>query len=432
MPGRSWIYLLLVTGCSINYVDRIVLSVAAQPIVKEFGLSTIELGYLFSAFLWSYLVFVLPWGMYVDKVGTRRSTAAGMAIWSAATVLTGFSWNFVSMFISRLIMGFGESSTYPAGGRVIREWMPAGERGFATTVFNCGGYVGPALGLIMMSYLVAELGWRGAFFAAGTAGFLWLIWWTVMFRQPEEARFIAEDERRKIIAERGGKAVVGQTTRISTLMKSTSMWGLFITQGCAVYTVYLFLTWLPTYLQATRGLSMTKTGFLAAIPYAVAMIGTISIGALSDHLLKNSDVTSGRRRILVAIMLLCSSIILVTPFVSNTGLLLALFSLSLTCVGSSVGLNITLTNDLLQNPGDAGRVNGFLVTGGNLFGVLAPIATGYVISGTGSYDWAFVAAGLILLIGASACLFMTRHPIKADAPQNPDAEAKLSPMVSRA
>jgi len=184
MPGRTWIYILLVTACSINYIDRVVLSVSAQPISKEFEISTIQLGYLFSAFLWSYLVFVLPWGIYVDRVGTRRATTVGMAIWSAATLLTGLSWNFSSAFASRLLMGFGESSTYPAGGRTIREWMPAGERGFATTVFNCGGYIGPALGSVLMAYLVGSLGWRGAFYCAGALGFAWLIFWILVFRQP--------------------------------------------------------------------------------------------------------------------------------------------------------------------------------------------------------------------------------------------------------
>ena len=163
IPGRTWIYILLVTACSINYIDRVVLSVSAQAISKEFEISTIQLGYLFSAFLWSYLAFVLPWGIYVDRVGTRRATTVGMSIWSAATLLTGMSWNFTSAFASRLLMGFGESSTYPAGGRTIREWMPAGERGFATTVFNCGGYIGPALGsVLMLSYLVEANGDGGA------------------------------------------------------------------------------------------------------------------------------------------------------------------------------------------------------------------------------------------------------------------------------
>jgi len=114
------------------------------------------------------------------------------------------------------------------------------------------------------------------------------------------------------------------------------------------------------------------------------------------------------------VMMLCSSGVLLTPWITDTGVLLALFSISLTSVGSTVGLNITLTNDLLTDPGNAGSVNGFLVTGGNLFGVLAPIITGYVIAGTGSYDWAFLAAGLLLLVGATACLTMTHGPISPE------------------
>ncbi|WP_158515167.1 MFS transporter [Bordetella sp. H567] len=207
--GRIWIYLLLFTGCSINYIDRIVLSVAAQPVAAAFHLSTVQLGYLFSAFLWTYLVAVLPWGMWVDKYGTRRSTAAGMAIWSLATLATGASWSFASLFASRLAMGFGEGATYPAGGRTIREWMPAGERGLATVVFNCGGYAGPALGLVTMGYVVSELGWRGGFYVAGAVGFVWLLAWLIWFRQPEQARFIGEAERAKILAERGGAATPG-------------------------------------------------------------------------------------------------------------------------------------------------------------------------------------------------------------------------------
>ena len=409
--GRSLVYLLLFTGCTINYVDRVVLSVSASQISSAFELSAIQLGYLFSAFLWTYLIFVLPWGVFVDRVGTRQATAGGMAIWSLATIVTGFSGSFATAFITRLAMGFGEASTYPAGARTIREWMPAGERGLATVIFNCGGYAGPALGSIAMGYVVGEYGWRWGFFVAGTLGFVWLAAWLLLFRQPEAASFIGEAERRKILAERGGTARRESTVPISALLRCRSMWGLFITQGCAVYTVYLFLTWLPSYLQATRGLTLLKTGFYTAVPYAVAVPGTILIGWLSDRILRGAPVESGRRRRLVAIMMLCSAGILATPWVNDTGVILALFSLSLTCIGSAVGLNIALLNDLLRNPANVGRANGILVTGGNLFGVLAPIATGYVVSGTGNYDYAFLVAGLLLLVGATVCLTMTYQPI---------------------
>jgi len=421
--GRILIYVLIFTACTINYVDRVVLSVSAPQIVKEFGISTIELGYLFSAFLWSYLFFVLPWGIYVDRVGTRTSTANGMAIWSVATLLTGITWNFGDAFCARLLMGFGEASTYPAGARTIREWMPASERGIATTVFNCGGYAGPALGSILMGYVVTTYGWRAGFYVAGALGFMWLIAWLAFFRQPETATFIGEDERRKILAERGGDTIPGTAAPVSALLKFRSTWGTFVTQGCAVYTVYMFLTWLPTYLQATRGLTILKSGFYTAVPYAVAVPGTIFIGWLSDRLLRGVPVENGRRRTLVAIMMLCSSGILFTPWITETHVLLIVFSISLTSIGSAVGLNIALLNDLLRNPANIGRANGILVTGGNLVGVAAPIVTGYVVSGTGNYDYAFLVAGALLLVGASACLLFTRDPI---APEETSGDATLA------
>ncbi len=410
--GRIWIYGLLFTGCSINYVDRVVLSVSARPLAAAFGLSTVQLGYLFSAFLWSYLVVVLPWGMLVDRVGTRWSTAGGMAFWGLATLLTGASWSFPSLIVSRLLMGVGEGSTYPAGARTIREWIPAGERGLATTVFNCGGYFGPAIGSVAMAAVVSRLGWRGGFYVAGAICFAWLAVWLALFCQPEQARFIGEAERARILAERGGAVSGGgRGAGLAALLRCRSLWGVFVTQGCAVYTVYLFLTWLPSYLQATRHLSVMSSGLLTAVPYAFAVPGTILVGWLSDRLLAGTAVGSGRRRNLVATMMLLSSCILLTPLVTHTAVVLALFSLSLTCIGSTVGLNIALTNDLLVDPANTGRVHGVLVTGGNLFGVLAPIVTGYVIAGTGSYDAAFVIAGVILLAGAVVALTMTRRPI---------------------
>ncbi|WP_213769231.1 MFS transporter [Caballeronia sp. dw_19] len=421
--------MLLLSGCSINYIDRVVLSVSARPIAQEFHLSTVQLGYLFSAFLCTYLVFVLPWGVFVDRIGTKRSTAIGMAIWSLATVLTAVSGGFFTAFLSRLLMGFGESSTYPAGARTIREWIPAQERGFATAVFNCGGYLGPAVGSILIGYLVQALGWRGGFWVCAGIGFTWsVVWWNV-YRLPEQASFIDAQERDHIIANRGGSVTTGGGAPLFILLRSRTLWGLFIVHGCATYMVYLFLSWLPSYLQATRDLTILKTGFYTAVPYAVAVPGTMLVGWLSDRMLRNAPVNSGRRRNMVALMLLCSSCILITPWVSNIAVILALFSFALTSVGSSVGLNIALLNDSLPDSANVGRAAAFLVTGANLFGIVAPIVTGYVVSGTGSYDAAFVIAGVLLVVGAIVSLTMTRKPIlcsdNSDPPAVPATEASV-------
>src|SRR5262245_53198815 len=146
---RGWIALLIFLAVVINYIDRIALSVAAKPIVAEFGFSPVQMGYLFSGFLWTYVVCLIPLGMLVDRIGPKRMVSGGIAIWSAATALTAAAGSFGGILAARLAMGASEASTFPAGGRVIRDWFPARERGLVTTLFNGGSTAGPALGAIV-------------------------------------------------------------------------------------------------------------------------------------------------------------------------------------------------------------------------------------------------------------------------------------------
>jgi ACS family glucarate transporter-like MFS transporter len=178
-----------------------------------------------------------------------------------------------------------------------------------------------------------------------------------------------------------------------------------------VYTQYLFLTWLPSYLQETRHLDILKTGLFTAVPYAGAALLGIGLGRLSDRILTRDAVGQGRRRSMGVIMMLFSAVILATPFVESVWLMLALFTLSLTGMATAISLNFSLVNDLLRNPEDSGKAMAILIVGGNAFGIAAPIVTGYVIQLTGSYNWAFGIAGLLLVAGATILQTMTRRPI---------------------
>jgi MFS family permease len=124
---RYWIFVLMFLLATINYVDRVVLSVSSAPIAQEFGIDKVQLGYLFSSFLWLYVVCLVPMGIIVDKLGTRTVNAAGIGLWSIATALTGLASGFGMLIATRVLMGVGESTTYPASGRVIREWIPLKE-----------------------------------------------------------------------------------------------------------------------------------------------------------------------------------------------------------------------------------------------------------------------------------------------------------------
>jgi ACS family glucarate transporter-like MFS transporter len=400
----------------INYMDRIALSIAATPIAREFKLSAVGMGYLFSSFIWSYAIFLLPMGFLIDRFGTKRMAGVGIFIWSTATALTGAASSFGALLMARLVMGGGESVSNPVGAKVIRQWIPANERGMVTSMFNSGSYAGPAICSVILGSLVALYGWRMSFVIAGGIGFVWLTAWVLFFDAPEKAQWLKADEREKIVRERdtktaGAAAISAESSGLLSLMRTRTLWGLAITQGCNVYTQYLFLTWLPSYLQASRGLSISHTGLFSAVPYAAAVILCILVGRLSDRYLKRSGVGSGRRRNAVALAMLAGAAILVVPFISNLTVLLIVFSVTLTGIASTTSLNFALLNDLLPNSRDVAKAMAFVVVGGNIFGMIAPIATGYVVAATGSYDWAFGIAGLLLLVGATVVLTMTRSPM---------------------
>ena len=412
---RGWVALFLFSLALINYIDRVTLSFAADPIAREYGLSPFTLGYLFYSFLWTYTLSLLPAGMLVDRFGAKRVSAFGIGIWSLATAATGLTWSFGSLMATRLVMGGGEATSNPAGARVIREWIPASERGTLNAIFNSGSYAGPALCALVAGPIIAAFGWRALFFVAGGIGLMWLVCWLVWFARPEDARWLGDAERQKIVAERGARksdldASGGKAGLVKLLGSSPTLWGLALTQGCNVYSQYLFLTWLPSYLQATRGLTIAKTGLYAAIPYAVAVVLCITIGRLSDRLLRG-DVGGGKRRTMIASTMMLAAVILFAPLVGSVPVLLGLIALSLTGIAATTSLNFALLNDLLPNPSDVGVAMAFLVVGGNVFGLLAPIVTGYVIAATGSYDMAFFIAGGLLVVGAGSALLLTRRPI---------------------
>jgi ACS family glucarate transporter-like MFS transporter len=412
-----WIYVFLFTFLLINYVDRINMSVASGPVAEYFHLSPAMLGIVFSSFLWTYLACLIPSGLISDRLGTRKTAAWGIGLWSLASVFTGIVSSFNGLILTRLCLGVGESTTNPTSLKVIREWIPEKERGLAITVFNAGTCVGPGLGALFVAWLVTEFGWRVSFYVTGGIGFIWLIFWVLFFHRPEEANWLSVEEREEILAQRG-MSVQEQNDKtyvsVGTLLRYRSMWGIALSQGCGVYTQYLFLTWLPSYLQSALNISIMKSGAFTALPYLIAAVVMIFLGRLSDKLLSSGDRSSGRRRYAVIFSLLISAVVLFTPFTRSVPLIMMLITVGLIFSNTALALNQAVLNDLLRIPSNSGRANSILFFGGNSFGLLAPIITGFVIQITGKYELAFVIAGVLLLAGSVISFTMTRDAIGED------------------
>ncbi|MFL5254589.1 MAG: MFS transporter [Rhodopila sp.] len=425
---RFWVAMLLFCVVIINYMDRVALSVAAKPIEAEFGLSPVAMGYLFSSFLWTYVLCLIPIGLIVDRIGTKTVIGGGLLLWSAATAFTGLSWNFASILVGRLLMGAGEATSYPGGGRVIRDWIPEGERGVVTALFNSGAVAGPAIGALVAGWLVSTFQWRTAFVVLGCFGLVWLVAWLIWFGPPERVTWLSARERDRILRERHGRDLdeihEGATqSSLAHIMSCPTMYGLMLSQACIVYSLYLFLTWLPSYLQATLHLDAMATGLFTAIPYALTIVLGMAIAWISDRLLRPDTLRSGGRRYFVVAMMILGLTILAAPVVHDTVLLLAVMTIVLTASNTASGFNLTMVNDLAENPRDASRIMSLVVFGGNSCGLLAPIVTGYVVSATGGFDWAFRIAAGLLVVGAILSVTLTRYRIEAEHPGVSDAAA---------
>jgi ACS family glucarate transporter-like MFS transporter len=405
---------------AVNYVDRTNLSVAASSIASTFQLSPVQLGYMFSSFLWTYLFCLIPAGLVVDRFGARKITAMALIIWSAGGILTGLASSFFLLLGSRLILGIGEAASYPSGSRIIREWAPKTERGRAAAILNAGAYAGPALGGVFVGWLIPHVGWRGSFWVTGAVGVCLGVFWWILYRTPAQATWISAEERVLINDSDTPAAATDSAAKkkpasggLKKLLAEKTMWGLALSQGCAGYTLYLFLTWLPTYFERAHGMNVVKSSLYTAAPYASACVLGIMLGYLSDRLLTREALARGARRNMIVVMLLLGSVIFALPFVDSMWAIVLIISVALTCVSTAMSMNIALTNDLLGDPAHSGVAVGLLILGGNIFGLAAPIVTGYAVASSGGFTAAFAIAGVLLFFGSLASLTLTRRPILA-------------------
>src|SRR5208282_2433847 len=340
----------------------------------------------------------------------------GIALWSLAMAATAGVWNFGTLLLTRLVMGAGEATSIPSCGRIVREWMPSQERGVASVIFSAGSFLGPAIGAVVVAAITSVWGWRAAFVILGALGFVLLACNLIWFDRPERVCWLSADERRKIVSERSAGSpdeigMHGSPGVVLELLKSPSMWGAMIAQAAGIYTLYLLLFWLPSYLQDTKHLTIMKTGLYTAVPWAIAVPVSIAIGVLSDRLLQRETLLAGGRRAVVIGCVLLAAVVVFVPFTNDTTLILMLFALSLSGINAVISLNLALVTDLVHRARDVGKALSLTILSGNTFGLLAPIITGYVVAGLGAYDWAFGIAGILLVIGAIALGTMTRNVI---------------------
>lgn len=406
---RYLILTLLFIITTVTYADRATLSVTAPQMKAELGLSSLHMGYIFSAFSWSYVIAQLPSGWLLDRFGAKRVYFWAISLWSLFTLMQGtigwFSSTImaaVALFAYRLAMGFAEAPAFPTNAKVVSSWFPVAERGTASAVFNSGQYFAAVAFTPLMAWLTHEFGWHFVYVVMGVIGFILAGIWLKTMRDPVNHPSISQSELNLI--EQGGGTIDSSKAdtqdaskkfnwgQVRQLLSSRMMVGIYIAQFFINVLTYFFITWFPVYLVEQRGMNILQAGMLASLPAICGFLGGVLGGVFSDFLLlKGLSLTTARKTPIIVGMILASSIILCN-YVDEVWMVIALMSVAF--FGKGLGaLGWAVVAD--TSPKAAIGLSGSLFnTFGNIAGIVTPIVIGYILSVTHSFNGALIFVGL--------------------------------------
>jgi sugar phosphate permease len=400
---RYGILLVLCAMYFITYIDRTNISVAGTTIARELHLSKTQLGLIYSAFSYPYALLQMPGGWVGDLLGPRLGLALIGVLWAGATIATGFCRNIASFAVARFALGFGEGGAFPTATRAMTSWMPASERGLAQGVVHSAARLGGAATAPVVIATTLAWGWRASFFVLGAISLVWVAAFLVFFRSdPGRDPRVSEGERREI-----GEPVRTARRRTPWLPLLARIWPVSLCDFCYGWGLWVFLTWLPSYLQQARGFALASLALYAALPLAAGVVGDTLGGVISDQALRRSGDLRRARTIQLAVCLaLATAAIVPAALVGSAILSVLLLALSFFFLELNNAVLWSLPMDIA--PEFAGAASGIMNTGFGVAGILSPLVFGWLIDLTG-WQVPFLATAALMLAGAVVALTLV-HP----------------------
>lgn len=409
---RFIVMLMIFVSVVITFLDRSNISITAPAMRTELGIDTVHMGWILSAFGWTYAFGQIPGGWLVDKVGPRIFYPVILILWSLATAMLGVVGSVASLIVIRLLIGALEAPSYSINNMVVSSWFPDRERAGAIGFYTSGQFVGLAFLTPLLLMLQASHGWRAVFFTTGIGGAVWGLIWLMAYRTPRESRANAAEIS---YIEQGGALVdlgsaesrkVGRKMRwadIGTVFKYRKLWGVYIGQFAVTSCQWFFLTWFPTYLVEFRHLSFVKSGLYAMIPFLAAFLGVLSSGLVSDRILRAGASLGWARKTPIICGLLLSSTIMGANFVDAPELVIAFMALAFFGNGmASIGWSLISSVAPRQLIGLTGGTFNFI---SNLSGITTPLVIGYLAQG-GNFAPGLTYIAVVAVMGALAYVVM--------------------------
>ena len=399
-----------------NYLDRGNLSVAAPVIMKDLGISNTLMGVVLSAFVWPYAIMNLPSGWLVDRFGARLLLATAAGIWSVVAALTGLASSAGQFLGLRMILGISEAPLFPAALKATNAWFPAHEKAAAISTYIAATQVGLAIAPPIATVLMVSFGWPAMFLIIGLFGLLTAVGWAVLYREPQQHFGVSREELTYIRAGQAADkadAVAPLSGREwSGLFRHASIWFMIVGGFCLQYTFWFYISWLPTYLERVQHFTISRAGYLAALPFVAGAVGVLLGGRVSDWLVTRGVPSFLARRAVVATGAFLTALSMVaTVFSPSPAAAVALLTLGMFTYSISSGCYWTLATDVVTTERAVASVGSIQNFGGFLGGAFAPIATGLIVDRFGGFDVAMLVAAGLALISATLYAFALRRRI---------------------
>jgi MFS transporter, ACS family, hexuronate transporter len=391
--GYRWtICALLFFATTINYIDRQVLGILAPTLQKEIGWSESQYGDIVSWFSLAYGFGFLGMGRFLDRIGVRKGFAFAIIAWSIAAMSHAFARTANGFAIARAALGLGESGNFPAAIKATAEWFPKRERALATGIFNAGSNVGAILTPIIVPWIALTWNWQAAFIATGALGFIWLIFWWWLYREPHDHPKVSQAELAHIRSDEAEPP----HARIAwfKLLGHRQAWAFLIGKFMTDPIWWFYLYWLPKFLDANFGIRLAQVAAPLIVIYLVADVGSVGGGWVSSTLIKRGySVNFGRKiALLIAALLIVPTMF--APHATNLWVAVSIVSVAAAAHQWWSANLFTTASDMFPRAAVASVVGigGFA---GAMGGMLFQRATGRILEATNNnYSIIFMICGL--------------------------------------
>ena len=401
---RWTICALLFFGTTINYIDRQVLGILAPLLQSEIKWSESEYGWIVTAFQAAYAIGLLLFGWFMDKYGTKIGYSISVTVWSLAAMAHAFAKTPFGFGAARAGLGCGESGNFPAAIKTVAEWFPKKERALAIGIFNSGANIGAVVTPLIVPWLTITYGWQAAFIVTGAIGFIWLIFWILLYEKPEQKKRLSSTELDYILSDK--QEISSDKVPWLGLLKYRQTWAFIAGKFFTDPIWWFYLYWLPKFLNKTYGLTLTNLGLPLITIYMMISFGSIGGGWMSSIFIRRGVTVMKSRELVMLICGICVLPIVAASQVSHLWLAVGLIGLAAAAhQGFSANL-YALVSDMLPKKA-VGSVTGLGGMAGSVSGMLFSIFAGYILEWTGSYISLFLIAAPTYLIALSLIYLLT-------------------------